>query len=116
MTKCGGGARCAVTGGDHGKDRFTVKADLAGRKQWFVPSTRGTDIILARDVCGAEYIDDTGCSPDRVKRNCSNRAYGRISAADGKMQRIGRKGDVINVNRFARGVLERAVMGKRCSG
>ena len=68
LTECGSGACCTVTAGDDGKDWFTVKADLAGRKQWFVSSTRGADIILARDIRGAEHIDDAGCGADRVKR------------------------------------------------
>ena len=105
-----------MTAGDDGKDWFTVKADLAGRKQWFVSSTRGADIILARDIRGAEHIDDAGCGADRVKLNRGNRANGRIGATNGKMQRVGRKRNVINVNRFARCVLERTVVGKRCSG
>ena len=116
LTECGGGTRCTVTGSDDGKDRFTVKADLAGRKQRFISSTRWADIILARDVRGAEHIDDAGGGADRVKLNCAYRANGRIGAADSKMQRTGRKGDVIDINGFAGGVFERTVMGKRCSG
>ncbi len=105
-----------MTAGDDGKDRFTVKADLTGRKQRFISSTRRADIILARDVCGAEHIDDPRGGADRVKLNCGNGANGRIGATDSKMQCAGRKGDVININRFARGVFERTVVGKCCSG
>ena len=108
-------AGSAVTGGDYGEDRFTVKADLARSEEWFVSAPRRAHIVLTRDVSRAENINDAGSGAHRFKINLGYRADGGIGTAYSKMQRASRQRHVVNIDRLASGMFECAVMGECCA-
>ena len=107
-----GCTRCAVTGRYYGKNRFAVKAHVSVGQNGLVSTTRRADIILPRDIVSAKNIDNPGGAAHRAKIHGFDASADLSSTTHRKMQGVLWHRNVIDIERFAGRVFQRAVMGK----
>ena len=101
-----------MTGRYYGKNRFAVKAHLVVGQNRFVSAARRADIIMPRDVVGAKNINDPGGVSYSAKIHGFDASADLSGTTHGKMQGVLRHRDVIDKERFAGRVFQRAVMGQ----
>ena len=101
-----------MTGRYHGKDRFAVKAYVIDGQNRLVSAARRADIIMPRDVVGTKNINDPGGVSYSTKIHGFDASADLSSTTHRKMQGVLWHRNVIDIERFAGRVFQRAVMGK----
>ena len=108
----GGGAGGIERVGHDQRQRLAGELDLGFGEQWLVLAGAG-DVVVARDVACREHGHDAG-SGGRLREIEPAQAAGRDGAQhQGAMQGAGRLGDVVDIERLAGDVFQRAVVTPR---